>query len=113
MATSKVPPWLRPVRPGPDWPAYEVETLPGLEPTAAEELRERLGPAARVGRPRRPGRLPLYLRGDAAPLLELRAAVAVHAVERFDVRSPAQLLGPERLPRLLGAIGAVVDPQPG
>jgi len=113
MTGSQIPPWLRPARPGPGWRDYEVEVLPGLEPTAVDELRERFGAAARIGRTRRPGRLPLRLRGDAAPLLELRAAVAVHAVERFDVRSPAQLLGREELPRLLGAIRAVVAGQPG
>ena len=54
MASSKIPPWLRPTRPGPDWRAYEVEVLPGLEPIAAAELRERLGAAARVGPPAAP-----------------------------------------------------------
>jgi tRNA (guanine6-N2)-methyltransferase len=112
MVTSKIPPWLRPAQPGLDWRAYEVEVLPGLEPTAADELRERLGGAARVGRSARPGRLPLSLPGDAAPLLALRSAVAVHAVERFDVRSPAQLLAPEHRLRLIGAVRAVIDRQP-
>ncbi|HEY3108614.1 MAG TPA: methyltransferase domain-containing protein [Chloroflexota bacterium] len=113
MASSKIPPWLRPVRPGPDWRAYELELLPGLEPTAAEELRERFGGAVRVGRSARPGRLPLLLRGDPAPLLELRSAVAVHAVERFDIASPARLLVRANFTRLLAAVRAVIDRRAG
>src|SRR5262245_50110428 len=112
MATSKIPPWLRAARPGDRWREYELEALPGLEPTAAAELRARFGAAAAPAPPTRPGRLPLRFRGDPAALLELRAAVAVHALERFEVASPAQLLAPTHLDRLVAAVRAIVARRP-
>src|SRR5438046_2091478 len=111
MTSSKIPPWLRPARPGPDWRGYEAEVLPGLEPTSADELRERLGAAVRIGRSARPGRLPLWLRGEGWEALvrltprplAARAwrvcnlpgaldATAAHAMARWSTRAPDERL---------------------
>src|SRR5689334_14902832 len=112
MATSKIPPWLRAAGPGGQWREYELEALPGLEPVAAAELRARFGAAVALAPSTRPGRLPLRFRGEPAALLALRTAVAIHALERFAVASPAQLLATASLDRLVAAVRAVVARRP-
>src|SRR5438105_4784351 len=98
MATSKIPPWLRAARPVGGGGAFELEVLPGLEPIAAEEARERI--RTRAVPTGRPGQLALAFGGHPADLLALRTVVAVHAVERFEVRHPGALTLAPNLARI-------------
>lgn len=93
-------------------PAYEAETLFGLEPFAEDELRRRLGQSVRLlGRPA-PGRVAMAYVGADAPLDALRSVVAIHRVETFAVPRPKALLGHEHLTRLAALLQGVMARQP-
>jgi predicted RNA methylase len=82
----------------------ELEVLPGLEPFAEDELRERCGAHAVLARGQPPGALRFRLAGDLARLLGFRSATAAYLVRRFDAPRPRALLGNQQL----GALEAVL-----
>ena len=86
---------------------YEAEILPGLERFAAAELERRFGRAVAVEEQAEPGDLPFTFEGDAYDLLQLRTAVAVYKVLRYDIPRPRALLGHQHLTRLVEAIEEV------
>lgn len=85
-------------------PIYEIETVPGLEEFAERELRQKIGRSSRVLGRVAEGRIALSYSGPIQPLSALRGAVAVHAVETFDVPRPRGLLGHQNLTRLMALI---------
>lgn len=98
----------------PEATTYELECLPGLEPTVREELGERLGARVAVVGQGRPGRLQVRLRGPARLLTPLRSVVAAHLLLAFPVPRPKALLGHEHFTRLVAAVrDTVLTPSPG
>ena len=92
---------------------YEIELVSGLERFVDDELSRELGRRGyRSLGTHREGRLSIRYGGPAAPLLGLRSAAAVHAVERFDAPRPRALLGHESFTRLAAAIERVVGMHP-
>ena len=92
---------------------YEVELITGLERFVDEELANTLGRRAYrlTGYPRE-GRMSFRYSGPVQRLMDLRSAVAVHLVERFDIPRPRALLGHEHYTRLIAAIRTVIDLHP-
>jgi tRNA (guanine6-N2)-methyltransferase len=91
--------------------AYELECLPGLEPTVREELHERLASRVTVVAQPQAGRLQIGLRGPARLLSSLRSVLAAHLLLAFPVPRPKALLGHEHFTRLVAAIeGEIVAP---
>ena len=92
---------------------YEVELITGLERFVDDELGKKFGRRAYrlMGYPKE-GRMSFRYSGPAKRLMDLRTAVAVHLVERFDVPRPKALLGQQNFTRLIGAIRAVIDLHP-
>lgn len=87
---------------------YELETIDGLEEFAERELRNDFGGTARVtGRPR-PGRVALTYPGDPGRLNRLRTAVAVYAVQTFDVPRPKALLGQQNFSRIVAQVTEIM-----
>ena len=88
-------------------PTFEAEVIPSLEGFARAELTARLGkrllwlPAARDDV------LRFRYGGDPAPLLRLRAVVAVFLSQTFPVPRPRALLGHQHFTTLLGLIEQV------
>ena len=87
---------------------YEIELIPGLEAFVENELRSIAGSAVLLGRPRE-GRISVQFSGDPACLCALRSAVAVHAVETFEVARPRGLLGHAHFTRLVARAKAVTE----
>lgn len=79
----------------------EADVLEGLEPSAADELRELAGSLVRFAPTQRPAALRFRYRGDLDRLLDLRSVVAVSLVGRFDLPRPRALLGHQHFTRLL------------
>ncbi|MXY44620.1 MAG: methyltransferase domain-containing protein [Dehalococcoidia bacterium] len=92
---------------------YEIELITGLERFVDDELGKKLGRRAYrlTGYPKE-GRMSFRYSGPIQRLMDLRTAVAVHIVERFDVPRPKALLGHQHLTRLIDSIGAVIDLHP-
>lgn len=89
---------------------YEVELITGLERFVHDELADTLGSRAYrlTGYPKE-GRMSIRYSGPVKHLMDLRSAVAVHLVERFDVPRPKALLGHRHFTRLVASIKAVID----
>ena len=82
--------------------------LPGLGPTVAREVRDRLpeaGPVHEV--PGRTDSLAADYRGDAERLLDLRTIVAPFLVLRFAVPRPRSLTSGEYFPQIMDAVRLV------
>ena len=92
---------------------YEIELITGLERFVDDELADTLGRRAYrlTGYPKE-GRMSIRYSGPAKRLMDLRTAVAVHLVERFDVPRPKALLGHQHFTRLIAAIRAAIDLHP-
>ena len=92
---------------------YEVELITGLERIVDDELGETLGRRAYrlTGYPK-DGRMSFRYAGPAERLMDLRSAVAVHLVERFDIPRPKALLGHEHFTRLIAAIRSIIGVHP-
>ena len=92
---------------------YEVELITGLERFVDDELADTLGRRAYrlTGYPKE-GRMSIRYSGPAERLMDLRTAVAVHLVERFDVPRPKALLGHRHFTKLIAAIKSVIDLHP-
>ena len=92
---------------------YEIELVSGLERFVDDELARKLGGRGyRSLGSHREGRLSIRYGGPVAPLLGLRSATAVHAVEWFDAPRPRALLGHENFTRLASSIGRVIEMHP-
>lgn len=92
---------------------YEIELVSGLERFVDDELTRNLGGRGyRSLGSHREGRLSIRYGGPVAPLLGLRSATAVHAVESFDAPRPRALLGHENFTRLASSIGHVIAIHP-
>ena len=92
---------------------YEIELIPGLERFVDDELATTLGRRAYrlTGYPKE-GRMSIRYSGQTERLMDLRIAVAVHLVLRFDVPRPKALLGHQHFTRLVGAIREVLALHP-
>jgi predicted RNA methylase len=92
---------------------FELVFLPGLAGVVEDEVRERLGPAARLSPV--PGRDDAFTLVDGGPwrrLNGLRTVVAAFAQLHFDVPRPRSLTSGEYLPRIVQAMAAAraLDP---
>ncbi len=92
---------------------YEVELITGLERFVDDELVETLGRRdyRLTGYPKE-GRMTIRYSGPVERLMDLRSAVAVHLVERFDIPRPKALLGHQHFTRLIAAIRTVIGLHP-
>ena len=91
---------------------YEVELITGLERFVDDELGKTLGRRAyRLTGYTKEGRMSFRYSGPVERLMDLRSAVAVHLVERFDIPRPKALLGHQHFSRLISAIRTVIDLQ--
>ena len=92
---------------------YEIELITGLERFVDDELANTLGRRAYrlTGYPKE-GRMSIRYSGPVERLMNLRTAVAVHLVDRFEIPRPKAFLGHQHLTRLIKAIRSVIDLHP-
>jgi len=79
---------------------------------AQAELDEHTGGQARLLPVEREDRAPFLWSGDPRRLLQLRRAVAVHQVQRFDIPRPKALLGHQNFQLLIQAIDQILALHP-
>ena len=92
---------------------YEVELITGLERFVDDELGKKLGRRAYrlTGYPKE-GRMSFRYSGPIQRLMDLRSAVAIYLVERFDIPRPKAFLGHRHFTRLIEMIRAVIHLHP-
>ncbi len=83
---------------------YELECIAGLEAIAMAELNSYHGVMPHSLALLRPGFFRFRFAGDAGLLLNLRSAIAVYGVHRFEAPRPKALLGHQHLTRLIGIL---------
>lgn len=81
--------------------SYEAEVIPGIEPTAMDELREKF--ARQTIRPTRAraGFLRFAFNGSPTELNALRSVIAIYRVHSFIIPRPRALLGHQHFARLV------------
>lgn len=90
---------------------YEVETIEGLETFCQEEIEQRI-PKVHIAYVTN-GAIGIKLKArDAAVLTQLKQAIAVYSVERFDIPRPKALLGHQNFQQISQQIERVLKRYP-